>query len=343
VELSRRHVVAGVLAWVAIVGVFVLLAGPTEFVDAATGISRSRLAAMLLMKAIGTVFMGLVLYTVSRSVGLDLTPIETIFLNTTVTLAKRFSPFGQASGVPIGGVIISRWTGQSFEKSVAAVSMKEIVGFTPGILVFVFGGSYVVLFSPSIPDQIRSVVLVFTLGVVALVVAVALIYRRPEGAKRVIHRMFAGLNRGLVYVPLVSKIDEEEVESRVDTFLESMAMVTSDKTAVVVACSLRTAAVITQGILLWLTLGGVGISVPVVLTVLIIPVSLLAAGLPTPGGSGGVEGVQILFLLAVTGGSGEAAIITAVTISRGIIYWSPVVIGSLTLGGIGAKRRWLSG
>jgi len=342
VELSRRHVVAGVLAWVGIVGLFVLVAGPTEFVDAATGISRSRLAAMLLMKAIGTVFMGLVLYTVARAVGLDLTPIETIFLNTTVTLAKRFSPFGQASGVPIGGVIISRWTDQSFEKSVAAVSMKEIVGFTPGVLVFVFGGSYVVLFGRSIPDQIRSIVLVLTLGVVSLVVATAVVYQRPEVAKRLIHRIFGGLNRGLAYVPLVSKIDEEEVESRVEAFLESIAMVTSDKTIVTVACTLRTAAVITQGMLLWLTLGGVGVSVPLALTVLVIPVSLLAAGLPTPGGTGGVEGVQILFLLAAVGGS-EAAIITAVTISRGIIYWSPVVIGSLTLGGIGIKRRWLAG
>jgi uncharacterized membrane protein YbhN (UPF0104 family) len=64
--------------------------------------------------------------------------------------------------------------------------------------------------------------------------------------------------------------------------------------------------------------------------------------LPLPGGSGGVEGVQILLLLAVADGS-QAAIITAVAISRGIIYWSPVVIGSLTLAGIGVKKRWLPG
>lgn len=341
-ELRRRHVVAGILAWVAVFGAFVLLAGPTDFVDAATGISRPRLAAMLAMKAVGTVLMGLVLYTVSRGAGLDVSPVETIFLNATVTLAKRFSPFGQASGVPIGGVIISRWTGQSFEKSAAAVSMKELVGFTPGILVFLVGGSYVVAFQQSIPAQIRSAVFLFTLGVLALVTAGAAVYRRPEAAKRIMHALFGGLNRGFGALPLVSKIDEAEVESRVDAFIEAIAMVTSDRSVVAVACGLRTAAVITQGVLLWLTLGGVGVSVPLALTILIIPVSLLAAGLPLPGGTGGVEAGQVLFLLAVVGGN-EAAIITAVTISRGIIYWSPIVIGSLTLGGIGLKRRWLAG
>lgn len=341
-EFRRRHVVVGVLAWLTMFLIFLFLAGPTDFVDAATGISPARLATMLAMKALGDILMGLVLYTVARGVGLDLSAVETIFLNATVTLAKRFSPFGQASGVPIGGVIISRWTGDSFEESVAAVSMKELVGFTPGIIVFLFGGGYIVLYGRSIPAEVRSVVSVFTIGVLFMLTVGTAVYARPEAAKRAIHRIFGGLNRGLVYLPLVSKIDEAEVESRVDTFLASIGKITSNKRIVAVACSLRMAAVITQGILLWVTLGGVGVSVPLALIIFIIPVSLLAAGLPTPGGTGGVEGVQILFLLAAVSGS-EAAIITAVTISRGIIYWSPIVIGSLTLGGIGVKRRWLSG
>ena len=341
-QISRRHAVVAVLAWIAVFLLFVILAGPTEFVDAAAGISPARLAAILALKLLGDVLMGLVLYTVARGAGIKIAPVAAVFLNATVTLAKRFSPFGQASGVPIGGVIVSRWTDDSFEKSTAAVSMKELVGFTPGILVFLFGGAYIVIARQSVPTQIRSVVFVFTVGVTCMVTAATAVYYRPAPAKRLIHRLFAALNRGVARLPYLSKIDEEEVTARVDTFLESIAMVTANEPVVVAACTLRVAAVLTQALLLWLTLGGVGVTAPLVLIVFIIPVSLLAAGLPLPGGSGGVEGVQILLLLAVADGS-QAAIITAVAISRGIIYWSPVVIGSLTLAGIGAKKRWLPG
>jgi uncharacterized protein (TIRG00374 family) len=337
-QLNRRHVALGVLAWVVVFGLFVVLAGPTGFVDAATGISGPRLVAMLGLNAAGSIAMGLALYTVARSVGLDVSPVESVFLNTTVGLAGNLTPFGQASGLPAGGVLISRWTGDTFERALAALSMKELVGFSPAIVVFLCGGSYIVVYDRAVPPQIRSVIGLFTLGVAALVVLVVLVYRNPGRAQAVIERVVGRLNRGLARVPRVPVVDEAEIQRRVDSFADSVRDVTADRLTLVAGGTLTTTAVVTQGTLLWVTLGGVDITIPLAVAVFVIPVSLLASALPLPGGSGGVEGVQILLVLAITGGD-ETAIITAVTVSRGLVFWTPVVVGSLTLAGIGVRRR----
>ena len=340
-EIRRRHVLFGVLTWVAIFGVFIVLAGPTEFIRLTSELSRSRLAGILGMNALGTISMGLVLYTVSRGAGLNLTPVESIFLNTTVNLANNFTPFGQASGLPAGGLIMSRWTGQSFEKSVAALSMKELVGFTPGILVMLLGGIYIVIYDATIPERIRSVIAIFTVSIALFVLALALVYRNPDPARGVIHWVVSTLNRGLAYVPRISKLDESEIQERVDSFSGSMDRISSNKPVVLVACTLTTFATVTQGVLLWLAFGGVGVSISLALTVFIVPVSLLASAIPSPGGSGGIEAAQILLVFGVTGAD-RAAIITAVVLTRGLVYWTPIVVGSLTLTGIQFKKWWLS-
>lgn len=340
-EIRRRHVVVGILVWIAIFGVFILLAGPRAFINSASDLSRTRLVIILVMNALGTISMGLALYTVSRGAGLTVSPVEGILINTVINLAKNFIPFGQVSALPTGGVIMSRWTGQTFEKSVAALSTKRLVGFTPGILVMLFGGSYIALYDATIPKEIRLLVAVFTVSIALFVVVVVLVHRNHDLAKRITHRFVAALNGGMGYVPWVSKIDEAEIRIRVDGFSESIEKILTNKPVVLTAAALTTAATISQGIMLWIVLGGVGVSISLALAVFIVPVSLLASVIPTPGGVGGIEGAQILVLLATTAGD-EAAIITAVVVIRGLIYWTPIIVGSLTLAGIQFKKRWFS-
>jgi uncharacterized protein (TIRG00374 family) len=337
VELNRRHIAVGILAWVAVFSIFVILANPAEFIDAATDLSRPRLGAMIGLKLAGTILMGLVLHTVARGVGLSVWPVESIFLNATIGMAKKLTPLGQASGLPLGGLIVSQWTGKPFEEGMAAVSMKEIVGFAPSILVFLVGGSYIVVSEPAVSNSVRSVVGVFTLGVAGFVVAAALVYRNPDTARDTLQRAAATLNRGLARLPWVPEIDEEDVRQRVETFSDSMQTVSSDLRTVAVASALRTTATVTQGALLWTTLGGVGVDISLALAVFVVPVSLLAVGVPLPGGTGGVESAQILLILGIAGGN-ESAIITGVVVSRGLVFWMPVLLGSLTITGIQVKK-----
>ncbi len=328
--LSRRQAVIGVLFWLLIFAAFVALAGVGEFIDTASQISPSRFAAMLGANGLGTIAMGLALYLIARNVGLGFSPIESVFINTAVGLAHNLTPFGQAGGIPVSGAILSRWTDRSYEKCLAVISAKDIVGFVPAIFFFITGGAYLVLFDPSVPGRLRPLLAAFTIFVVVIVSLAVLIYRYPDPAYRVLSRLVALANRTVARLPAIPSLDPTDVQARLDNFSQSISSIASNPPTVVAASTLTTTAVTSQGILLWLTLGGVGVELSPALTTFIIPVSLLASGLPLPGGSGGVESFQVLLVVAASGAA-ASTVITAVVVSRGLVYWTPIILGSITL------------
>jgi len=328
--ISKRQAVVGVLFWVLIFGAFVTLAGIGDFVDTLGTISSRELVWILGAVAVGVVSMGSCLHVICRSIGLGSSVIETIFLNTSVSLAHNLTPFGQAGGAPIGAVILSQRFEGEYEECLAALSIKDIVSFTPAILVFVFGGGYIVFFEPAVPEQLRPLFGGFALLVVLVVSSVLAIRLRPSVVRRLLQRLAGAVNRIAARIPFVPSLEPEDLADRLRNFSDSIADVASDRVTVTVASALATSAFVAQGCLLWLTLDAVGVEIPVALAVFIVPVSLLASGLPLPGGSGGVESVQILMIFATTGAS-RTPTITAVVLSRGLVFWTPIVLGSITL------------
>ena len=339
--ISRRQAAIGVVFWVLIFGAFVALAGVGEFLDTIGQLSTSRIGAMLGVNGVGTVAMGLALYVIARDVGLGFSAIESIFLNTTVGLAHNLTPFGQAGGIPVAGAILSRRTDRPYEECLAALSAKDIVGFVPAVLVFIIGGGYLAVFGQTLPSQARPLLAAFAVVVVLVVSVVVLIYRYPDPAYRMLGRLVTWVNRTVARVPLIPSLEEAAVRERLENFSQTIGSVASHPPTVVAASAMTTTAVTSQGILLWLTLGGVGVELSPVLAVFIVPVSLLASGLPLPGGSGGVEGLQVLLVVGVSGAA-ASTVITAVIVSRGLVYWTPIVVGSATLVSIELKQRILA-
>jgi len=331
--LSKRQIASGVIIWLLVFGAFVTLAGAGEFVETLSEIAPTETATIFVALATGLVAMGSVLYVITRSLDLGFSFVEAVFLNTTVNLAHNLTPFGQAGGEPIGAAILSRRTSSHYEECLAALSAKDVISFVPAILMFVVGGIYIALFEQSVPGELRPLFAAFALVVLVVIGAVVAIHRRPAATRRVLQRVVGAVNRTLARLPLVPSFEEAEIERRLRTFSDSIGAIASDRPTIVLASALATVAFTAQGVLLWLALAAVGINVPVALAIFIVPVSLLASGLPLPGGSGGVESVQVLMLLATTGAD-ESLTIIAVVLSRGLVYWTPIVLGSLTLIGL---------
>lgn len=332
--LNRNQVLVGVLFWVLVAGAFVALAGVSEFVETLTLISGHELGLILLVVALGLIAMGSVLYVIGRSVDLGFSPIESILLNTTVSLAHNLTPFGQAGGAPIGAAILAQRTERAYEECLAVLSAKDVVSFVPAVIVFVLGGPYLAFYEGSVPPELRPVFALFTAAVLIVCATALGIRRYPATTRRALKRVAAVLNRPLGRVPIVPDLDERELEERLDSFANSLGGVAADRRTVVVASALATTAIFTQGCLLWLALRAVGVDISIVIALFAVPVSLLASALPLPGGTGGVESVQVLILVAVAGAT-TTPIITAVVLSRGLVYWTPIVLGSVTLVGLG--------
>jgi uncharacterized protein (TIRG00374 family) len=319
-----------VLIWVLIFGAFITLAGVGDVIDELGKISSTEFAWILTAVATGVVAMGACLYVITRNLGLGGSLIEIIFLNTSVSMAHNVTPFGQAGGVPIGAAILTQRLEGDYEESLAALSMKDIVSFVPAIVVFIFVGGYLFLYSQSLPDKLRPLIGAFSLFVVGICGAVLAVRRYPDVVQTLLERIVNGLNGVAKWLPLAPSLEPEEVNDRVTSFSESLGQVASDKPTVLLASTFATTSFVAQGCLLWITAAAVGIEMPVALAVFIVPVSLLASGLPVPGGSGGVEGVQILMIELMVGAEGSA-MVAAVVLSRGLVYWTPIVLGTLTL------------
>lgn len=340
--LSKRQVVTAIVFWLLVFGAFVILTGPEEFRGNIDAISYEELAVMLVAVGAGVVSMGLCLYVLARNLGLGLSAVESVFLNTAVSLAHNLTPLGQAGGIPVGAAIVSMRSTSRYEEILAALSMKDIVSFVPAILVFVFVGPYLLLVEQSIPGPIRPFLGAFSLFVVLVCVLVFAVNRNSATAHRLLQRIAAAVNRTVARLPYVPALDADELERRLDDFSDSLGDVASDRTTVVLATAGATGSFLAQGTLVWLTFAAIGAEIPLALAIFSVPVSLLASGLPLPGGTGGVEAVQITVITVFVGvGTGSAT--TAVVLSRGLVFWTPIVLGTLTLLALNVQRRRAGG
>lgn len=332
--LNWKQMCVGVLFWVLVFGAFVAFAGIADFLETLRMVSRHEIVLILLVVAIGVVAMGSVLYVIGRSVDLGFSPLESILLNTTVSLAHNLTPFGQAGGAPIGAAILAQRTERAYEECLAVLSAKDVVSFVPAIVVFVFGGPYLAIYDRTIPPELRPLFALFTAAVLIVCGTVLGIRRYPGRTRGILHRVVGGINRTVGSLPLIPRVEDTELENRLDVFADSLSGVTDDRRTILAASALATTAIFAQGCLLWLALRAVGVDISIAIAVFTVPVSLLASALPLPGGTGGVESVQILIIVAIAGAT-TTPIITAVVLSRGLVYWTPIVLGSATLVGLG--------
>jgi len=328
--LSKRKAAFGILIWLLIFGGFVALTGIDEFVSTATEITAAEMVPIVGAIVVSVLSMGTMLYLITRDLDLGVGWVEAIFLNAGVSLAHNLTPFGQAGGAPVGAAVLADRSKKPYEQCLAAISMKDMLSFVPTLVIFLVCGPYLMVYDQSLPAWIRPAFGVFALLVVVAIAIVAAIREYPETTKDYLARLATGVNHTIGRLPYVPTVPKEEVERRVDNFSASIGEVATNRTTVVLASALATTAFVAQGTLLWLALQAVGIDIPLVLAIFVVPVSLFASGLPLPGGSGGVEALQIIIIGGLTVAPAGPTTV-AVVLSRGLVYWTPIVLGSLSL------------
>jgi uncharacterized protein (TIRG00374 family) len=340
--LSKKQATTAISLWLLVFGAFVILTGPDEFRGNIDAISADELAVMLGAVGAGVVSMGLCLYVLARNLDLGISAVESVFLNAAVSLAHNLTPLGQAGGIPVGAAIVSMRSTSGYERILAALSMKDIVSFVPAILVFVFVGPYLLVAERSIPGPIRPFLAAFSVFVVLVCALAFAVHRNSGTAHRLLQRVAAAVNRTVARLPYVPALDADELEGRLDEFSDSLGDLASDRPTVVLASAGATGSFLAQGTLVWLTFAAIGAEIPLALAIFSVPVSLLASGLPLPGGTGGVEAIQITVITVFVGvGTGSAT--TAVVLSRGLVYWTPIVLGALTLLVLNIEKRRTGG
>jgi hypothetical protein len=338
VRATLRATVVGFAAAVAVFAVLFTLVGVDDLVATLRAAETGAVALVVVATLAWLLAWAVSLYTVLGMLGVDLSYPSSFLLFSGATFANNVTPFGQAGGEPITAFLISRVTDAEYERGLAAIASVDTLNFVPSITIALLGAGY---FATEVALGANRSVLAAVGGVVGLAVVVpSLVYlgwRRRYGLEA---RLVDGLTpvirvlaRRLPRVPVPTP---EGIEDRIDGFFRAIERVAANPRRLAVALAASTVGWLCQTLALRAAFEAIGVSVPLSVVFVVVPIGAIAGVTPLPGGAGGIETVLVLLLLAaplpqVT----EPVAVAAVVIFRGAVYWIPVLVGGTVVAWIG--------
>ena len=318
----------GVLVTACLFALLIFFVGIEEFFEAVASMDPQLAAAVVSAIAVRRLFHGLIVYAAFARFEVTVSYLQAVFISASVSFAKKATPLAQLSGEPIAAGIITDAIDDTYEDSLAAISVIETVKFVPAMTVFVVGSTYFVVFPTAIPSSIRPIFGLF--GAVLLLVPLVgiVLWSYKDRAEAIATAAVVALANAVSVIPRVPSPNEEDIRNRISGFSSRFVDLTTNRRLVVELSILTFCTLFLTVLALWIALGGVGVAVPLPIVLFAVPFSKLASAVPSPGGVGGVEGVLVIFITSLTAHSIEQ-VTTGVIISSGVAYWMTALVGGL--------------
>ena len=325
---TATRIAIGLVITACLFGLLIFLVGIEEFVDAATSIKPQLAAAILSTVAVRRLFHGMILYAAFARFGVEITYLQAVFLSASVSFMKAVTPFAQLSGEPLAAGIITQSLNETYEASLATISMVEAIKVIPSLSVFAVGSIYFTIFPTRIPPSITPMFALFGLLLLLIPIFGVVLWKYREPAESFATAVFVTVGRGVSVLPRVPRLDEESIRERVRGFSSRFFDLLSHRRLVLEVTALTFGTLFLTVLVFWLALQAVGVVAPIPIVMFAIPFSKLASVIPSPGGVGGTEGVLVIFITTLTANSAES-VTTAVIISSGASYWTTAIVGGL--------------
>jgi uncharacterized protein (TIRG00374 family) len=322
-----------------VLGAVVWVIGADAVFDALGGADRSVVPALLAVVAVWLSAWGLALWTVLRTIGAPVSVPMSVALFAAAVFSNNVTPFGQAGGEPVSGLLISTAADSEYETGLAAIASVDTLHFVPSIGLAVVGLVSLLAGAVELTEDLR----VAVLGVVVLVgliaTAAALGWRHRERVRATVVRVVTPVAGALGRVlPGRSPPDRTDIAERVDGFFTAVGRVATSRWTVAFAMCCSALGWVSLAGAMWLSLYALGYTVPFAAALFVVPVGSIAGVTPLPGGLGGLEAAFITLLVPTTGV--PASIATAgVLIYRGATYWLPILVGGSVATVLGARTR----
>ena len=281
-----------------------------ESVVAALGDARPLLVALVGVAVIAWLgFWGAGLWVILAAVGETVSPADAVLVHAGAAFANNVTPFGQAGGEPVAAWLISDLSGGPYERSLAAMTSFDTINAVPSLCFALLGLAAYALESV-VGDRLRALAMGVSALTLALSLLVALAWRYRRGVEAWLVRIVVPVVRALAgLLPGVTPVDAAGVTGRIERFVASIERVAVDRPRLALAVAFSAAGWAVQAAGLWIALGAFGATVPPYVPLFVVPLGTIASALPTPGGLGGIETVQVSLLTLAT--DVPAATITA--------------------------------
>ncbi|MGB9965487.1 lysylphosphatidylglycerol synthase transmembrane domain-containing protein [Halobacterium sp. CBA1126] len=278
---------------------------------------------------------GLALWNVLSALDIRVPLHTALLVNAAGAFANHVTPFGQAGGEPVTAWLLTQTADTDYEVSLASITSLDAINVVPSLAFAAVGSLYYVATGTGGDLGLLPVGVITAAVVVPLVVALAWRYRttirgRAGGA-------VAGVvSRVVGAIPRVSLPDAETVAERIEGFADALGRVAVSRERLVAALSCSALGWAFQAFALWLTFVALGASVPLYVPFFVIPLGKVGSVLPTPGGLGGTEAINVTLLTLLTAVSAPtiAAVVTIHSVGG---YLLTTTVGAAATSALGVR------
>jgi len=338
--LAGFAVAAGLLAALA------WLVGVRAFLAALSRAEPAGVAAVVGLAVAWLASWGLALRAVLGALGVRVSAAAAVLAYAGAAFANNVTPFGQAGGEPAAALVVREAAAVPYEEGLAAVASVDALNVVPSVGIALTGAGLLATTATLSPDLAVAAGAVAAVGLAAALVGALAWRSRGRLAGAAARLLTPALVRATAALPGAATATRAGIAARVDGFVAAVERVAADRRRLAVALGCSAAGWLCQVAALWVAVRAVGGSVPVALAAVAVPVSVLAAAAPLPGGLGGIEGALVGVLVAGTGsgaGGGTAGLpaataLAAIVLFRGTIYWLPTLSGGLVAGVVAAGQ-----
>ena len=341
VGVQRRDAaatVAGLGAGGAVLLALVVVAGGDAVVGA-LGRAAPALAAAVAATILGWLCLwGVGFRAVATATGADVGLVDAVLVTAGAAFADHVTPFGQAGGEPATALLLSDVAGTPVERALAAVTSFDALNVPPSLTLAAVGVGYYAAVA-ALDATLRAVAAGLAVVAIAAPPLVALAWRRRESIERALVRAATPPARlaGRL-LPRVDPPDRSAVVARVGGFRGAVESVAADRRRLAIALACSAAGWLSQVVGLWLALRAVGVAVPLYVPLFVVPLGTIGSALPTPGGLGGIEPVQVGLLTAAT--TATAASLTAAVLLFSVGgFLLTTSVGAAAVAALGARGR----
>ncbi|MFB6308568.1 MAG: YbhN family protein [Haloarculaceae archaeon] len=337
-EQDRTTTLLGFAGAVAVLAALVWVVGLDAVIAA---LSRAQADVLVLVVVVAGVWLsawGLSLRTVLSAIGTPLSVTSSILVFAAAVFSNNVTPFGQAGGEPVSGLLISQATDSDYETGLAAIASVDTLHFVPSVGFALVGFTFVAASAVRLGRNLVFAAAAVAVLAVGFPVAAYLGWRyRYEMEALVVRALTPFLRAAGRLLPGRAPPSPHAIEARIEGFFVAIDRVAGDRRTLVTAVGFSALGWLCLALSLWLSLYSLGYTVPFAAVLLVVPVGSIAGVMPLPGGSGAIETVLVTLLVPTTGVPAAVAT-SAVLIHRGATYWLPTLVGGGVATALGADR-----
>jgi len=295
---------------------------------------------VLLAVVAGTILLwnaswGLALYNVLSALDIRVPVHTALLVNAAGAFANHVTPFGQAGGEPVTAWLLTQTADTDYEVGLASITSLDAINVVPSLSFAAVGSLYYVTTETNGRLGLLPVAVIAAAVVLPVVAALAWRYRtairgRAGGTVTgVVHRVVGA-------IPRVSLPDAEDLAERIRGFTDAVGRVAVSRERLVAALSFSALGWAFQALGLWVTFLALDASVPVYVPFFVLPLGKVGSALPTPGGLGGTEAINVTLLTLLTAVSAPtiAAVVTIHSVGG---YLLTTTIGAAATSALGVR------